>query len=93
MSLASVRIFGSTALTCCQSSLRSIYEIVYEVAYEACISFAIDLYNMAEVVGLVASVMAITATVIKAVRHVKTCYRASEELGALEASSKMSALL
>jgi hypothetical protein len=77
------------ALTCCQSSLQSIYEIVY-AAY---IKFASDLYNMAEVVGLVASVVAITAAVIKAVRIVKACYRASEELGALEASSNMSALL
>jgi hypothetical protein len=48
---------------------------------------------MAEVVGLVASIIAITAVVIKAVRNVKACYRASEELEALEASSNMSALL
>lgn len=48
---------------------------------------------MAEVVGLVASIIAITAVVIKAVRNVKACYRASEELEALEASSNMNALL
>lgn len=42
---------------------------------------------MAEVIGLVASVIAITAVLTKSVKTVKEWYRASKELEALEVGS------
>ena len=41
---------------------------------------------MAEAVGLIASVIAITAAVVESVRHVKTFYQALEELQGLQVS-------
>lgn len=48
---------------------------------------------MAEVIGLIASTMTIAAGVLKGIRVVKTCYRASKELEALQVGDSLYLLL
>ena len=44
---------------------------------------------MAEVIGLIASILSIVAGVLEGVRVLKTCYRASNELETLQASDNL----
>lgn len=48
---------------------------------------------MAEAVGLAASILTIVVGVIEGIKYAKTCYRATEELEALQVSGTLEAIL
>lgn len=48
---------------------------------------------MAEAVGVAASISIITVGVIEGIKYAKTCYRATEELEALQVNGTLKAIL